>query len=74
MPCMRPACEIPVAMPELESARPLGKRTRMQHNTTSEITVTMSGMMRSAVVTFLLSAVLLALCECGPRIKIGYNL
>jgi hypothetical protein len=39
----------------------------VRHNTTSEIARTMSTKMPSAV-TFLLSAVLLALCEYGRRI------
>ena len=46
----------------------------MQHSTISEIAVAMSAKMPSAVVSFLLSAVLLALCEYGPRVQIGYNL
>jgi hypothetical protein len=46
----------------------------MQHSKTSVIAVAMSAKMPSAVVTFLLSAVLLALCEYGPQIQIGYNL
>ena len=69
---MWPACGIPIAMQELEAARPLG--IYMQHSTTSVIAGTMSGKMPSAVVTFLLSAVLLALCEYGRRSQIGCNL
>ena len=69
---MKPACRIPVAMQELEAARPLS--IYMQHSTTIEVSVAMCAKMSSAVVTFLLSAVLLALCEYGPRIKTVYNL
>jgi hypothetical protein len=72
VPRMRPVCGIPLAMPELEAARHLG--IYMQHSTISEIAVATSAKMPSAVVTFLLSAVLLALCEYGPRVQIGYNL
>jgi hypothetical protein len=57
---------------ERQAARPVG--IYMQHNTNSVIARTINEKMPSAVVTFLLSAVLLTLCEYGPRIKIGYNL
>jgi hypothetical protein len=43
----------------------------MRHSTTSEVTVAMSAMMQSAVVTVLLSAVLLALCEYGSRFNLA---
>jgi hypothetical protein len=47
----------------------------MQHSTTSEVTVAMSPKMPSAVVTVLLSAVLLAQCEYGNGFKLAitYN-
>jgi len=45
----------------------------MQHNTAGVIARAM-GAKTFAVVTFLLSAVLLAQCEYGPRIEIAYNL
>jgi len=72
VPRRRPACGIPLAMPELEAARHLG--IYMQHSITSVIARAMSAKMQSAIVSSLLSAVLLALCEYGPRVQIGYNL
>jgi hypothetical protein len=71
---MRPACEISVALQELEAARTLGIYTYMQRSRISEIAVAMSAMMPSAV-TFLLSAVLLVLCEYGNGLKLAiiYN-
>ena len=56
-------------MQELEAALALG--IYMQHNTTSVIARGMSPKMPCAVVTFLLSALLLSLCEYGPRVQIG---
>jgi len=47
----------------------------MQHSTTSVIARTISTKMPSAVVNFLLPAVLLALCEYGNEFKLAivYN-
>ena len=72
MPRMRPACGIPVAMQELEAALPLG--IYMQLRTISVIDREVSPRMPSAVITFLLSAVFLALCEYESRIQIVYNI
>jgi hypothetical protein len=60
---MRPACVIPVAM----------LWVYMQHSASSEIARAMSAKMPSAV-TVLLLAVLLALCDYGRLIEIGYTL
>jgi hypothetical protein len=67
---VRPAYGIPITTQQLEAARPLVKK---RHRTTSAITEAMTAVMSSAVF-FLLSTVLLALCEYGPRIQIVYNL
>jgi hypothetical protein len=47
----------------------------MQHSTTSVIARTMSAKMPSAIVTFLLPAVFLVLCEYGNGLKLAiiYN-
>jgi hypothetical protein len=73
VPRKRPACGIAVAMQEREAARPVG--IYMQHSTTSVIARTINEKMPSAVVTFLLSAVILTLCEYGNEFKfpIIYN-
>jgi hypothetical protein len=71
VPRMRPACGIPVSMQELETARPLGIYIYMQYSTTSVIARTMSAKMPSAVVTFLLPAVLLVMCEYGSGLKLA---
>jgi hypothetical protein len=73
MPRKTPACGIHVAMQELQAACPLG--VYMQHSTSSVIARTMSAKMPSVVVTFLLSAVLLAFCEYGHGFKLAiiYN-
>jgi hypothetical protein len=69
VPRIRPACGIAVAMKELKATHPVG--IYMQHSTNSVIARTVNEKMPSAVVTFLLSAVLLALCEYGNEFKLA---
>jgi hypothetical protein len=74
---------LPIELPSMVEAENFSDHPRiyiyiyiyMQHSRISEIAVAMSRMKPSAVVTFLLSAVLLVLCEYGHGLQLAiiYN-